>query len=147
METAIEPLAMSSDGYRQMEAEVERWAPEEACGLLAGKNRQVTAVYPITNALHRPDRFRMDPLEQLRAFEAIETAGLELLAIYHSHPRGPAFPSETDLAEFAYPGVLSLIWSRKTGQTASEAAWQARCFILDGGHAREISVNVWNETG
>jgi len=132
--------------FLQMQAEVERWAPEEACGLLAGLERQGKAVYPIMNALHRADRFRMDPLEQLRAFEAIESAGLELLAIYHSHPLGPAIPSETDLAEFAYPGVLSLIWSRGPHGPSGTQMWVARCYLLDDGRAEEIPLGGWNET-
>ncbi len=38
-----------------------------------------------------------------------EDAGLELLAIYHSHPRGPATPSETDVARAFYPEAIYLI--------------------------------------
>jgi proteasome lid subunit RPN8/RPN11 len=31
--------------------------------------------------------------------KALEKEGMALLAIYHSHPKGPAFPSPTDLQE------------------------------------------------
>ncbi len=45
-------------------------------------------------------RYQMDALEQLHAYRAIEDAGLDVLAYYHSHP-GFAQPrlSATDLAE------------------------------------------------
>ena len=111
--------------------------PEEACGLLGGlpadlgrgQPARCTAVLPVTNADHSPVRFSMDPEEQLRAFHWIEEQGLELVGIFHSHPTGPSHPSATDLAEFAYPGVLYLIWS----PGAHGPDWQLHAFRIDGG--------------
>jgi proteasome lid subunit RPN8/RPN11 len=68
-------------------------------------------ILPVENELHSPVRFRMAPAEQLKAFYWLEEQNLELSAIFHSHPQGPEHPSETDLADFAYPGVLMLILS------------------------------------
>ena len=68
-------------------------------------------VLAVENSLHSPVRFQMNPAGQLWAFEQIEAAGWLLLAIFHSHPRGPKFPSTTDIAEFYYPGTLVLIAS------------------------------------
>ena len=94
-----------------------------ACGLLAGTALdgvgQVKIAIPVSNALHSPVRFRMAAEEQLAAFLHIEELGFELLAIYHSHPHGPASPSSTDLAEAFYPEALTLIWS---GQTENGSA-------------------------
>ena len=105
--------------------------PEEACGVLGGRDGQVEQVALVTNRLHSPVRFQMAPEEQLRAFQQIEAQGLEIIAFFHSHPTGPPFPSETDRREFAYPGVLALVWSpEKNG-------WQARAFQLDGGEVVE----------
>lgn len=83
---------------------------EEACGLVAGRQGQAHKIYPVDNALHSPTRFRMDPAQQVKAFLDMENSGLELLAVYHSHLHGPAQPSETDTKEFAYPGVIYLIF-------------------------------------
>jgi proteasome lid subunit RPN8/RPN11 len=58
----------------------------------------------------------------------IEGQGLELLAIIHSHPAGPDQPSATDRAEFAYPGVLSLILFPGSGP----GGWRARAFAIEG---------------
>ena len=82
---------------------------------------------PITNELHSPVRFRMDPAEQLQAFLQFESQGLDLLAIYHSHPNGPPHPSPTDIAEFTYPGVLYLILS------PGPSGWQVREFEFRDG--------------
>lgn len=99
--------------------------PEEACGLLGGRGESVSVVIPVTNHLHSPVRFRMDPNELLRALERLDAEGLDLLGIFHSHPRGPAMPSETDLLEYAYPDSLMLIVS-PVGED-----WQLRAFEIN----------------
>jgi proteasome lid subunit RPN8/RPN11 len=117
-----------------MRQDVTSHLPEEACGLVSGKDACSVSVFPVENILHSPVRFRMEPYAQLQAFEEIEEQGLELLAIYHSHPNGPPVPSPTDLTEFAYPGTITLIFSPVNG------AWICRGFLLEGGNFREIPV-------
>lgn len=85
--------------------------PNECCGLLAGRNGRVERVYRGTNVDHSPYTYLMDPQEQLAAFKEMETAGLELLAIYHSHGHSTAYPSKTDVAKAYYPDALYLIVS------------------------------------
>ena len=51
--------------------------------------------------------YRMEPAEQLRVFNAIEKDGLDLVAIYHSHTRSPAYPSSTDV-QLAYLSVTAV---------------------------------------
>lgn len=132
-------LEVSPEPWRLMEEEVSRHAPEEACGLLAGRDGRAWAALPVTNALHSPVRFSMDPREQLRAMTWIEEQGLELVGIYHSHPQGPPAPSATDLAEDAYPGVLYVIWFR-SGQ-----GWQARAFAIDAGAVQEVGLRIYEK--
>lgn len=87
--------------------------PDEACGLLAGRSGTSLKVYPIENILHSPVKFLMEPKQQINALLEIEQSNWELLAIYHSHPNGPPFPSETDVNNYNYPDTPSLIWSRR----------------------------------
>lgn len=127
--------------YEQMRAEAERNAPEEACGLVAGRGAQsgaadAAAIMPVENALHSPWRFRMRPQQQVAAFLLMEEKGWDLLAIYHSHPQGPAGPSATDLNEFAYPEALVLIWSR------AQNDWICRAYAIESGQAREAKLFV-----
>jgi proteasome lid subunit RPN8/RPN11 len=115
--------------------------PEEACGLLAGKQisilkSMIEAVLPVTNQLHSSVRFYMDPIELIKAFDWMDTRELELLGIYHSHPVGPERPSPTDLAEYAYPGVAYLIWC------PGEQDWQVHAYDIDAGEPFEISLEV-----
>ena len=55
----------------------------------------------------------MDPQEQLNAFEEMEKGSMEMIAIYHSHPRTIPFPSETDVEKTVDPKMPSIIISLK----------------------------------
>jgi proteasome lid subunit RPN8/RPN11 len=87
--------------------------PHEACGLLAGERGIVREVIPLTNVEHNPAGcgWRADSREQLRAFDRIDDMGWQLLAIYHSHPRSAAHPSERDVDHALYPDALYVIIS------------------------------------
>jgi len=50
-------------------------------------------------------------LREIRRVIEIEDAGEELLAIYHSHPRSPAYPSPTDRREAHWPNAAYLLVS------------------------------------
>jgi [CysO sulfur-carrier protein]-S-L-cysteine hydrolase len=71
--------------------------PMEVCGLLAGSSGVVSSITPITNRATIGAHFTMDPGEQLGALQEMQKNGLEILAIYHSHPESPAYPSPEDL--------------------------------------------------
>lgn len=128
-------LSISRVQWEQMRAYVEARAPLESCGLLGGRDGVVEVVIPVRNAENSPVRFRMEPLEQLKAFEQVESAGMEVLAIFHSHPQGPAVPSPTDIAE-AYYEVAQVIWSPGEGE------WLARAFWIEAGRAAEVPLIV-----
>jgi proteasome lid subunit RPN8/RPN11 len=133
----MQKLNLSHTHWLQMRDHVRESDPEEACGLLSGEPWTVSQVYPVENELHSPVRFRMDALGQLNAMLKMERAGEELIGIFHSHPAGPASPSPTDLAEFLYPGVLYLIWSKSPPHT-----WSVRCFLLDTGAPEEFEIVI-----
>lgn len=130
-----EQLSLSSQHWREMLDHIEQQAPLEACGLLAGKNDRVEKVIVVRNQAQSAVRFVMDPYEQLRAFDWIESNGLDLLGIFHSHPAGPEIASATDVAEAAYE-VVHLIWSRR------EDRWQVRGFWIESSHATEVSLQI-----
>ena len=121
--------------WQAMRRHVCRQLPKEACGLLAGKDDRVSFTLGVPNAERSPVRFRMEPKAQWRAFQKIESAGLDLIGIYHSHPNGPDHPSPTDLAEALYP-VAQVLWFRSKGR------WQARGFKIQGGKATEIPLEI-----
>ncbi len=118
--------------------------PEEGCGLVGGRfgpgGAQAEAVLPVANQFRSPVRFYMEPRELVRALYWLDENGLDLTAIFHSHPGGPAGPSESDLAEFAYPGVLYLIVS----PDGDLPVWQTRAYWIES-HSRVVEVPlVWD---
>lgn len=118
-----------------MRLHVDACLPMEACGVLAGLGDTVSAVIPVANAEHSTVRYRMEPREQLRAFNRIEADGLDLLGIFHSHPDGPPHPSPTDVAEAAYP-VAYLIWWREAG------LWRLAAFSIHQGRVSDVKLDV-----
>jgi proteasome lid subunit RPN8/RPN11 len=122
--------------YELMLNDVIKRAPIEACGMVAGLDNQSVEIYTITNILNSPVRFRMAPEEQLNTFIKIDSMGLELIGIYHSHPNGPARPSSTDISEYYYPGTISLIWSQ------NKKNWVCHGYIIDAGKAREVPIFI-----
>jgi proteasome lid subunit RPN8/RPN11 len=121
--------------WEQMQADVSARAAEEACGLIAGRGNRSEIVIPVTNILHDPYRFRMDPQEELNAFVLVEQQGWDIIAIYHSHPHGIQTPSLTDHAELTFPGIIYLIWYQDAN------GWQCRGYLMQSEQkAEEIPV-------
>lgn len=85
--------------------------PNETCGLIGGRDGEATHIYPTTNAERSPVLYRIEPAEQFRVFREIDDLDLELVGIYHSHTRSPAYPSATDVAQAYYPDAVYLIVS------------------------------------
>lgn len=104
-------LTISQQLVDEMIAHARATAPEEACGLLAGRGSAVRRLYRITNDDHSPTRYFMNPRELLRTFKDMRNEALEHLAIYHSHTHTAAYPSATDVRLAYYPDVVYLIVS------------------------------------
>jgi len=123
--------------YEQMIEHALDEAPNECCGMIAGHDDEVAALYRATNIEHSHLRFTIDPREQLQIDRQIEEAGLELTAIYHSHTRTEPKPSETDFI-FAklWPGVLWVI----VGLADNEPV--VRTWRIDDGRAAEAELVV-----
>jgi proteasome lid subunit RPN8/RPN11 len=85
--------------------------PLESCGILPGKDGRITNFYPMVNTEKSSSSYLMEPEEQLRVFLEMEKGGLELSAIYHSHPHTAAYPSQRDVDYAFYPDSLILIIS------------------------------------
>ena len=84
----------------EMVAHAREDLPNECCGLIGGIDGQARTLYRARNAFASPFSYRVDPSDQYRIIEKeMREQGEELLAIYHSHTKSPAYPSQTDLNE------------------------------------------------
>lgn len=75
-----------------------REAPREAVGLLGGIGGTASVALPLRNRAPGLHEFFADPYEQFQAERGLAGEGLEVVAIYHSHPDGGPRPSQADLA-------------------------------------------------
>ncbi len=79
--------------------------PLEVCGILGGAEDIVSALFRMTNTDQSNEHFMMDPREQFAVMKEMRAKGLEMLAIYHSHPESPARPSAEDIRLALTPNV------------------------------------------
>lgn len=131
----MQSLTLSNEQVQAMLDYVESHVPLEACGLLAGRDAKVEKIFFVQNQAQSPVRYVMDPIEQLNAFEWIESNGLNLLGIFHSHPTGPETVSPTDIAQAAY-AVTYIILSR------ANSSWRIRGFWIENGNFREVTLQI-----
>jgi proteasome lid subunit RPN8/RPN11 len=121
---------------REIVAHLQAAVPWEGVGLLAtpatddedGEAEGWTAMravhfYPGTNGAASATRYTMLPEEVLAALEDMAAHDWRLGAIVHSHPRGPATPSPTDLREAHYPEALMAIVSFAVAPPELRAWW------------------------
>jgi len=131
----MQSITLTKQQLQQMITHVDAQAPLEACGLLAGLDSKVESVIEVANQAQSAVQFVMEPVGQLKAFEWMESNGMELIGIFHSHPAGPETPSPTDIKEAAYD-VVNVILARVDDQ------WRARGFWIEDGTFKEVLLQI-----
>jgi proteasome lid subunit RPN8/RPN11 len=109
-------------------------APVECCGLLIGREGLVEESRPARNLRNSPVAYLVDPQEHFEAIRSARLAGRVVVGAYHSHPRSPAVPSATDVAEAYDPGLLYVIVSLQPGSP------DVRAYRIETGTFREVSL-------
>jgi proteasome lid subunit RPN8/RPN11 len=130
--------------YKEIVEQGLREFPNECCGLVAAVDDAPTKVFPMKNADASPATYRLDGTEQLRVFDQMEQAGLDLWAIYHSHTHSEAYPSPTDIQRAhypdgspTYPGVRYLLLSLE-----ERAEPVLRSFLFVDGEVTEEELTI-----
>lgn len=119
----VPALEIPRDIHDAMVAHCVREAPLECCGLLCGTGPRVSLFYPLRNDTQSETRYNADPQELIAAHIDFRQKRAEILAIYHSHPRWQAVPSQTDLAENHYGPVPRIIVSL-LGESPEVRIWR-----------------------
>lgn len=105
-------MRISQSLVDEMVAHAREDLPNECCGMVGGRDGEATEVIRVVNAAATPLRYEMDPQGQYNALKEIEDKGGELLAIYHSHTKSAAYPSQTDVNQaVAWPDQVYVIIS------------------------------------
>jgi proteasome lid subunit RPN8/RPN11 len=102
--------------------------PNECCGLLAGSILDGVGIastrFPIGNDGSSPREYLSNPRDMLLAFRTMRERGLELLAIFHSHPTSEPVPSQRDIERNTYgESVVHLIVGFVDSQPFARAWW------------------------
>ena len=108
-------------------------APNECCGYMRLQDGRVDEVFRAENLRNSPYGYEIDP-KSLLAANDLDDDGFGV-AIYHSHPRSPAEPSQTDINLAHYPHWLYVIVS-----LAGEP--ELRAWRIDDGRVEEELVTV-----
>jgi [CysO sulfur-carrier protein]-S-L-cysteine hydrolase len=111
-------------------------APNECCGMVATDDGRAVKVFRADNAAASPLRYEIEPRDQLKIQTAIDDAGWELGAIYHSHTRSAPFPSQTDINLAFYPEAVYVI----VGVAGDEP--EIRSFSIVDGEVEEVTLEV-----
>ena len=117
----------------QIVAHAREDLPNECCGMVGGSDGKATAVIRVENSAASPLRFEMDPQGQYDALKAIEKGDGELLAIYHSHTKSAAYPSQTDVNQAVnWPDAIYVIVSLEDPESPDvKAYWLKDLKIAD----------------
>jgi proteasome lid subunit RPN8/RPN11 len=104
-----------ADALAAIGAHARRESPNECCGLLIGTTELIDEAVAARNMVAAPSRYQIDPRDHIAANRRLRGTGRRVVGAYHSHPRTPATPSSTDLAEALYPEFVWLIVSLAGG--------------------------------
>jgi proteasome lid subunit RPN8/RPN11 len=108
----------------------------ECCGILAGRDGVITRALLAKSAATNPTTgYEIAPKELFRLMREIRAAGLELLGIYHSHPKTENRPSSRDIELAYYPDAAYFILS-----PAADASRPIRAFRIKDGVVTELEI-------
>jgi proteasome lid subunit RPN8/RPN11 len=95
----------------EMAAHALQDAPNECCGIIAGKDGRAIKLYRAKNSEASPYRYNVDPKDLLQIFRECEDNDWTFLAIYHSHTASEAYPSPTDVRLAFWPEAAYVLIS------------------------------------
>src|ERR1700688_3781734 len=119
----------------EMLAHARREPRIECCGLLAGRDGEIAAIIPATNALSSPTAYEIEPRELFEMFRYLRKKELTHLGQYHSHLSTENTPSPTDIEQAGYPDQAYFIVSPRP-----DAPNPVRAFSIRDGLVCELEI-------
>jgi len=130
-----DPVRIRVAILKEMLAHARREPLAECCGLLAGRDGVITAIFPATNSLASATVYEIAPQELFELFRAIRKQGLTHLGQYHSHLTTDNVPSPTDIEQAGYPDQAYIIMSLR-----QDTPRPVRAFSSGDGAAMELEI-------
>ncbi len=110
--------------------------PNEACGILAGKGSEALKIYKMANIEKSPVSYEFDSREHIKAIRDMRENNYTMLAIFHSHPSSPAYPSAKDMNLAFYEDCIYVIVSLIEKQPVVKG------FLIREGDIKEVGISV-----
>src|SRR3712207_1191356 len=111
----MKTIFLSAAHIRQLIGIAKQALPNESCAFLLGHNYEVAEILPMRNIDESPITFSIEPAELIQAYNLAESKGMEVIAIFHSHP-ARAWPSSTDIKFMEVNPVVWVIYSTTESQ-------------------------------
>ena len=118
-------MKITKNALEAITAHAKKESPIEACGYLAQEGCIITRHYELANIDRSPEHFSFDPKEQFAVFRDARSNGLEIRAVYHSHPAAPARPSAEDI-KLAFDPDLSYVIVSLAGGKADARSFKIK---------------------
>jgi proteasome lid subunit RPN8/RPN11 len=104
-------ISMTEAVFREIVVHAREGKPQEVCGILRGRGNWAFELVRGRNVAPDPvNDYVIDAQTLLRQFD-FEEEGDGMVAVYHSHPVSPAYPSASDAWSAHYPDIAYIICS------------------------------------
>ena len=124
-------LEVTRTVFDKIIAHAREGKPEEVCGILRGRDGRAFQAVNGRNVAQDPIQdFVVDSQTLLRQFD-FEEDGDSMIAIYHSHPVSPAYPSASDAWSAHYPDAVYIICSLESDDSPVMRAFRMVAFDVD----------------
>ena len=130
-------LVLDPSYIDEMIAHARADAPNECCGIIAGKDGRPMRLYRAINAEASPYRYSVDAKDLLRIHRDADSNGWDFLVIYHSHTHTEAYPSPTDVRLATWPDAYYVLVS-----LMDEAVPVVRAFRIEDGTITEEAIEL-----
>ena len=132
----LERLHIPKNLFEEMISHCRDAYPNEACGILSGKGEEVLKVYKMANIEKSPVSYEFDSREHIKAIRDMRENNLTMLAIFHSHPSSPAYPSAKDINLAFYEDCIYVIVSLIEKQPVVKG------FLIREGDIKSASIHI-----
>lgn len=130
-------LELDQDLYDAIVAHARRDHPDEACGVIAGRDGRPERFVPMLNAARSPTFYEFDSTELLRLYREMDARDETPVVIYHSHTATEAHPSRTDVKLASEPDAHYVLVSTRDPERE-----EFRSFRIVDGEVSEEEVRV-----
>jgi [CysO sulfur-carrier protein]-S-L-cysteine hydrolase len=128
----MQSISLTAGQIEELVSIAKDLLPDESCALLLGEKNAVVEIFPMRNIDESPVTFSMDSTELVDAYSLAESKGLQVIAIFHSHPEQPS-PSSSDIKFMEINPVVWLIYST--------TEWRLKAYVYDD-YVKEVAIKI-----